>query len=83
MFGKKKTASTKDSCKCTTKSETNTGNAHNTSAQNSNMTSGSRSTKSCAAKAESNTTTSKNLSNANTKSCTSKACGTSKSVNRK
>ena len=55
MFGKKKKTTTKDDCKCTTKSEANEAikNFHNTKA--SDMTSGSRSTKSCGAKSANNT----------------------------
>ena len=73
MFGKKKKTTTKDDCKCTTKSEANEAikNFHNTKA--SDMTSGSRSTKSCGAKSANNTKSYSNLSNANTKSCGSKA----------
>lgn len=85
MFGKKKADSRKDGCKCTTKNCSNsaestkncsnsaekTKNCHNTKA--SNMTSGSRSTKSCGAKTANSTKSCKDLSNANTKSCAAKS----------
>ena len=73
MFGKKKKSDSKDGCKCTTKSETQSQekSCHNTKA--SDMTSGSRSTKSCSGKSTTQTKSCKGLSNANTKSCVGKS----------
>ena len=81
MFGIRKRTSTKDTCKCTTKNETQTQEkrCHNTKA--SDMTSGSRSTKSCSgkgakscsSKSKTQTKSCKGLSNANTKSCVAKS----------
>ena len=74
MFGKKNKP--KDGCKCTTKdlsnaNTSNTGNPHNTKA--SDMTSGSRSTKSCSGKS---TSAAKSCS---TKSCSGKSTSKTKS----
>lgn len=89
MFGKKKKSDSKDGCKCTTNSETKSQekSCHNTKA--SDMTSGSRSTKSCSGKAtkscsgktSTQTKGCKGLSNANTKSCVGKSMGTTKDCN--
>ena len=73
MFGKKKKNNSKDDCKCTTKSETKSveKGCHNTKA--SDMTSGSRSTKSCSSKTRSETKNCKGCSASNTKSCVGKS----------
>ena len=68
MFGKKREA--KDDCKCTTKDLNNANTSNSQKAKSSDMTSGSRSTKSCSGKASSSTKScSAKSSSKTTKSC--------------